>query len=98
MSVLQAEMEFEIGDIVYHKTALHSDERATPFIVIERFVQECHGGIQRQYRISSDRRVDSRLMVATELTKEKPVYEDPLFKAFKKNGIEVQKEPGEPKS
>ena len=72
MSMLSAELAFEIGDIVYFKTALH-DEHSRPiaFMVLERFVQECPGGIQKSYVLTEQ----SRPIMEIALTKDKPAYE-----------------------
>ena len=53
MSVLSADMAYEIGDLVYLRTARHDDTH-TParYMVLGRIVQECHGGVQRQYELS----------------------------------------------
>ena len=52
MSELKAEMKFEVGDFVYFRNASHHIE-ALPkrFVVTERLVQECHGGVQRLYKL-----------------------------------------------
>ena len=52
MSSLTVEFAFEIGDLVYFKSATH-DIGNTPvkFVVYERLAQECHGGVQRLYRV-----------------------------------------------
>jgi len=52
LGVLSAEFEFEIGDEVMHANAsLGSDSLlgVTPakLIVVERVIQQCHGGIQK---------------------------------------------------
>lgn len=52
MSSITVKFEFEIGDFVYYRNAMN-DRTHSPFrhIVHERIAQECHGGIQRLYRL-----------------------------------------------
>ena len=51
-SELKAEFEFEIGDIVYLKTADHNDHiRPAKLMVTDRIIMECHGGIQTFYKV-----------------------------------------------
>ena len=62
MTTLTAEMAYEIGQIVYMRDALHNaGSQPTPHIITERFVQECHGGIQRLYKFSGDTSVHSEV-------------------------------------
>ena len=55
MSKLSAEFRFEIGDMVYLRPSVEGviggNVRATGGVVAERVAQECHGGIQRMYRL-----------------------------------------------
>jgi len=52
MSKLEVEFEFEIGDIVFSKAAQHcSGHRPKPFIIYERIAEQCHGGVQRLYKV-----------------------------------------------
>lgn len=79
MSELKAEMEFEIGDVVYFKTSLH-DKHHTPrkFTVVGRIVEECHGGVQRHFKVASFG--DCFMASYIELTKECPPYSpDPYY-------------------
>lgn len=53
MSTLSAEMAFEIGDFVYLKHHESTPElRPRRYMVYERHIQECHGGVQRFYRVA----------------------------------------------
>jgi hypothetical protein len=74
MSTLTAEFEFEIGEQVYFKTALHNAE-ATPkrFIVLEQIAQRCPGGTQMFYHVMSDKVLHS--VPETVLTREQPEYQ-----------------------
>ena len=45
------DFEFKCGDCVVLKTALHHNPDPTPLIVLERWTQECPGGIQRHYAL-----------------------------------------------
>jgi hypothetical protein len=60
MSQLAAEFQFEIGDEVVHKSAdlsCHRGFLSTEFsppnkhIVVERHIQQCHGGVQQFYLV-----------------------------------------------
>lgn len=49
---LSAEFEFEIGDVVMHRHAgLQDYGNPEKFVVLERLIQQCHGGIQTQYLV-----------------------------------------------
>jgi hypothetical protein len=53
MSELKVEFKYEIGDLVYFRSALHNDSNCPKaFIITERIVQQCYGGTQLLYRIS----------------------------------------------
>lgn len=49
MSKLEAEFQYEIGDVVYFIAAGRFNRE--PFQVTERIIQQCHGGIQIQYKL-----------------------------------------------
>ncbi len=68
---MQIDFEFEIGDIVYFKTADHfAGQRPKQFIVVERIAQQCSGGIQLLYKIGAVTSVISEI----ELSREEPPY------------------------
>lgn len=72
MSTLSAEMAFEIGDVVYFRTAEHRHgTRPKPFIVTGREIEECPGGIQKHYKLGGV----SGTAHEMELTKEIPPYQ-----------------------
>jgi len=56
VSELKAEMKFEIGEIVYMRSAVDG-AMAIPevfgHVVAERFAHECHGGVQRSYFLTT---------------------------------------------
>jgi hypothetical protein len=71
VSELKAEMKFEIGDIVYFAATQHTDScRPRRFVVYERFAQECHGGIQKLYRVGGEANMVSEPL----LTSVEPEY------------------------
>ena len=52
MSSITVDFKFEIEEVVYIKTALHAmDNRPNRYIVQERIAQQCHGGVQRMYKL-----------------------------------------------
>lgn len=72
MSSITVDFEFEIGDLVYFRGASHhAGVRPKQFCVYERLAQECHGGIQRMYRVTGG----TDLFPAVLLTKEQPPYQ-----------------------
>lgn len=74
MSELKADMAFDVGDIVYHKSALFTQTiTPMPQVVIERHVVECHGGVQKFYKLNE---AGAALVPEIALTKEKPAYDD----------------------
>lgn len=79
MSKIEVEFAFEIGDFVYFKSAPHFDwKNPRKFVVVERLAQQCHGGIQRMYRLGGLVDDASRTLMnvsETELSREKPPYE-----------------------
>lgn len=55
MSSITVEFEFEIGDLVYFKHAVHDEtNKPRPLMICERIVQECPGGVQLQYKVLGD--------------------------------------------
>lgn len=68
MSTLTADFLFEIGDTVFFSSAQHAaGHRPKQFVIYERLAQECHGGIQRLYRLGGvDMNVPEVLLVRDE--------------------------------
>ncbi len=78
MSELKADMAFEIGELVYFKGAIYNTHQ-TPnrYMVVERYVNECHGGIQRLYKLEG-----ITVQVAEiALTRDVPTMDDSAIKA-----------------
>lgn len=51
---IEVEFEFEIGDLVFFRSSDHAvGIRPKTFCVYERLAQECHGGIQRLYKLGN---------------------------------------------
>jgi len=68
------EFKFEIGDVVYFKTAKNDcDGRPIKLMVLERIAQECPGGIQLQYKVMGSSISAAFLEIL--LTKDCPPYE-----------------------
>lgn len=44
---------FGIGDVVIHKTTARHGGAAIRFVVVERSLSQCHGGIQRLYAVKT---------------------------------------------
>jgi hypothetical protein len=71
MSQVTVDFEFEIGDLLYFRDAENSlDKHPRAFLVYERIAQECHGGIQRFYKLTG--LPDATPEIA--LTKDAPKY------------------------
>ena len=72
-SEVRAMFEFEIGELVFFKGTQHNRScRPNQFCVTERLAQECHGGIQKMYRLSG---TDPHLLhPEIALTREEPAY------------------------
>lgn len=76
MSSITVDFEFEIGDIVYFKDHDHDATRIPyKYVVFERIAQECHGGVQRLYRLCGHGVDMVTMWPAVVLTKDKPAFE-----------------------
>ena len=75
-SSLTVEFQFEIGDIVYYRSA-RNDRDSVPrrFLVMERFAQQCHGGTQILYKLDAD---PHALIPEVCLSREEPAYDPRL--------------------
>lgn len=72
MSELKSDMAFEVGEMVYVRHALHNANRVPlQYIITERYVQECHGGIQRLYKLLGEQGMYPEIA----LTRERPAYQ-----------------------
>ncbi len=56
------EFKFKIGDVVLLKVAAH-EKFPTRAIVLERQLQECHGGTQRFYQCRLSRITDKDIQI-----------------------------------
>jgi len=76
MSSITVDFEFEIGDTVYFKAARHNlSDSPKGFTVCERGAVECHGGVQRFYRLTGfDNKDPLSGIPCVALTKDKPAY------------------------
>ena len=72
-STITVAFEFDIGELVFFSDAQHTrGHRPKQFCVTERLAQECHGGVQKLYRLSG---TDPRQMhPEIALTREEPAY------------------------
>lgn len=71
MSRMVVDFEFEIGQIVFFKSANHANGfRPATFAIYERVAQQCHGGIQCLYRLSGIEGLTPEPM----LTRKEPEY------------------------
>lgn len=74
MSGFEVDFEFEIGELVFVKSALHADGvRPKYFVIIERLAQQCSGGIQRLYKLAGEEGVVPEIA----LTRDEPPYRPP---------------------
>ena len=72
--VLDDMFQFSIGEQVYFKVALHDSERKPKrFIILERVLQQCSGGIQFFYVLGGPTQGNFKVS-EVEITKEEPSY------------------------
>lgn len=72
MSSITVEFQFEIGDFVYMKSAPHTMESVpNAFVVYERIAQQCHGGVQKHYKLGGR----DNMIPETLLTRDRPPYQ-----------------------
>lgn len=77
MPELRGETKFAVGDLVYFRTASHHNgTRPRRYVVTERYLQECAGGVQVLYRLGGLPERTDHLIRETELTAEMPPYSD----------------------
>jgi len=70
---LTVEFQFEIGDFVYFRSARNDREHVpSRYLVMERYAQQCHGGVQRLYKLDGD---FAKLVPEICLTREEPAYD-----------------------
>lgn len=73
MSELKADFKFEIGDMVYLKHSSHNETQfPLKFTIVERHLQQCHGGIQLSYMVYGQ----SSLIPELVLCLEQPKYQE----------------------
>ena len=71
MSKLEVEFKFEIGDIVFFRSAQHDKgNRPRPFCIVERLAQQCHADTQRLYVLACN----SGFVPEVALSLEEPSY------------------------
>ena len=71
-SSITVTFEFEIGELVFIKSATHIiGSRPKRFLILERVVQQCHGGIQLMYLLDVP---NLPLRPEIALTREEPAY------------------------
>ncbi len=91
-ATLSAIFAFEIGDFVYFKTAEHNERQAPQkHMVMERHIQECHGGVQTLYSIGGI----SGLVPSIALTAKKPPYEKSEAELMRESYMRMQRETAE---
>lgn len=89
MTGINVEFKFEIGDLVYIKGTSHDfDHRPNQFLIVERLVQQCHGGIQLLYKLLDRTQHHPEIV----LTREQPAYKSASDAAYeerrKKNEVD----------
>ncbi len=86
MSKIEVEFEFKIGQLVFFRDAQHTrSDRPMMFVIYERLAQQCHGGIQKLYKLS---RYDG-LFPEVVLTTEEPEYRPLCDEARKEAGWDL---------
>lgn len=79
MSKLEVNFAFEIGDLVYIKSASHRmDCVPKRYVVYERIAQQCHGGVQLLYKITSFDGTFPEVVLTKELPAYEPISEEAL--------------------
>lgn len=91
MSGINVEFKFEIGGMVYFRGSIHDfDHRPNQFVIAERSAHECHGGLQRLYKLVNYR--DPVPEIA--LSREEPSYQPASDAAYKerrkKNAVDSE--------
>ena len=78
MGELKAIMLFSVGEMVYIKSAAN-DRLSTPnqHVITERYLQECHGGIQKLYKLYGALDLVPEIV----LTRDEPTFR-PISKDF----------------
>jgi len=77
MKKIEVEFKFEIGQVVYHKTAAHDIvSRPNAFMVVERMMIECPGGVQKSYKLSGKAEAVNEIALAAELPEFTPESEE----------------------
>ena len=71
-SKVEVTFEFELGELVYVADAIHTNTaRPRPFMIIERGMTECQGGVQKFYKLNG--RLETPCFEPA-LTREEPKY------------------------
>lgn len=71
MSGFTVDFEFDIGDLVFTKGSQHTEgNRPRLFCISERIAQQCHGGIQKLYKLETIDGWHAEVV----LTKDEPPY------------------------
>lgn len=74
-ALMQTEMQYEVGDMVYIRNAIHDRaHRPKQFVILERYIQQCMGGIQLAYRLNA-RGEGLHFYMEVELTLTEPKYQ-----------------------
>ena len=77
MSKIEVEFEFEIGQLVFFKGSQHTrSNRPKMFPIFERHAQECHGGIQKLYKLSFITELVPEVVLTTEEPQYRPACEE----------------------
>lgn len=76
MSELIVEFKFEIGDVVFFRTASHSDgNRPRQFLVEEQQAHRCCGGVQLFYKLEGEQLPAPEIALTTEEPPYRPMAE-----------------------
>jgi len=77
MKKIEIEFKFEIGQVVYFKLAAHDAvSRPNAFMVIERIMQECPGGVQKNYKLSGRAEMINEIALTADLPEFTPESEE----------------------
>ena len=88
MDQFTTNFQFEIGELVYMKTARHDAEN-TPrkFMIIERLAQQCPNGVQLHYKLQPP--MESPKVLELCISREMPAYE-PVDKAKYEEALQAE--------
>lgn len=91
MSKIEVEFAFELGQIVYVRSSLHTHNVSpTRYVIAERIAQECHGGVQRLYKIYGRDDFVPEIVLTSEEPAFRPVSDEEIADMLRRQDAEWQ--------